>query len=103
MKHVEVGEQEIPPVGPPAWEDSYAVVEVLLRDGARVAERVDVPKGSHQNPLTTAELGEKFQVCAAQHPSGTIDGARALRLVRALRHDEDAGSLLRRILSPAEF
>jgi 2-methylcitrate dehydratase PrpD len=102
MKRVEVVEQEVPPIGPRAWEDSFAVVEVLRRDGCRVAERVDVPKGGHRNRLTAAELGEKFQACAAQHPSRAVDSARALGLVSALRHDEDAGSLLRRILSSPE-
>ncbi len=100
MERVEVNEQDVPPVGPRAWSDSYAVVEVFLRDGAREIERVDVATGAHSNPLTPAELGEKFRACAARHPSRTVNGERALSVVSALEHDGNAGSLLRRILAP---
>jgi len=99
MDRVEVREQDFPPVGPRAWSDSYAVVEVVLRDGRREVERVDVAKGAHSNPLTPAELGDKFLACAAEYPDHAVDGARALELVKALCHDDNAGSLLRRVLS----
>ena len=102
MKRVEVGERGIPPIGPGAWQDSYAVVEVLQRDGGRLAERVDVPKGAHPNPLSEPELKEKFAACAARHPFLTIDGETVFGLVSSLRDDENAGSLLARVLDAGE-
>ena len=99
MERVEVSEQDVPPAGPRAWSDSYAVVQVLLRDGRREVERVDVAKGAHSSPLTPAQAEEKFLACAGQYPGHAIDGARALGLAKALRHDGNAGSLLRRILA----
>jgi 2-methylcitrate dehydratase PrpD len=100
MKRVQVDEQQIPPAGPRVWSDSYAVIDVLRLDGTHAVERVDAAKGAHGNPLTPAELAGKFHACAARYPGGTVDGARALGLVSALRYDTRAGSLLRRIISP---
>jgi 2-methylcitrate dehydratase PrpD len=37
-----------------------AVVEVVLKDGRRFSERVDWAKGRRENPMTRAELEEKF-------------------------------------------
>lgn len=102
MSRTEVGEQDVPPIGPRAWEDSYAVVQVVMRDGRRVAERVDVPKGGHLNPLSASQLEEKFLLCSEQHPSRMVDGVRGFGLLSALRSDNDAGSLLRRVLAPPE-
>jgi len=102
MSRTEVGEQDVPPIGSRAWEDSYAVVQVVMRDGSRVAERVDLPKGGHLNPLSASQLEEKFLLCSEQHPSRKMDGARGFGLLSAMRNDSDAGSLLRRILAPAE-
>jgi 2-methylcitrate dehydratase PrpD len=41
------------------------VVEVVLRSGARRQQRVEVPKGDPDQPLTWDELVAKFQDCAA--------------------------------------
>ena len=41
------------------------VVEVVLHSGARWHQRIEVPKGDPDQPLTWAELVAKFQDCAA--------------------------------------
>jgi 2-methylcitrate dehydratase PrpD len=41
------------------------VVEVVLHTGARRHQRIEVPKGDPDLPLTWAELVAKFQDCAA--------------------------------------
>jgi 2-methylcitrate dehydratase PrpD len=41
------------------------VVEVVLHNGARRQQRIEVPKGDPELPLTWDELVAKFQDCAA--------------------------------------
>jgi 2-methylcitrate dehydratase len=44
-----------------AYPDAVAnIVTVRLRDGRTLTERVDYPKGHAKNPLTDAEVEEKF-------------------------------------------
>jgi 2-methylcitrate dehydratase PrpD len=47
-------------------EDPKAIVEVFLKNGRKLAQRVDVPKGHAGNPLTKAEMEEKFIECAGR-------------------------------------
>jgi 2-methylcitrate dehydratase PrpD len=50
----------------PNWDNPVPdVVEVVLRDGARRQQRVEIPKGDPELPLTWAELVAKFRDCAA--------------------------------------
>jgi 2-methylcitrate dehydratase PrpD len=52
------------------------VVEVVLHSGARWHQRIEVPKGDPDQPLTWAELVAKFQDCAATVlPDGQIEKA----------------------------
>jgi 2-methylcitrate dehydratase PrpD len=52
------------------------VVEVVLRSGERRHQRIEVPKGDPDQPLTWAELVAKFQDCAATVlPAGQIEEA----------------------------
>jgi 2-methylcitrate dehydratase PrpD len=52
------------------------VVEVVLRSGARWQQRIEVPKGDPDQPLTWPELVAKFQDCAATVlPEGQIEKA----------------------------
>ena len=52
------------------------VVEVVLHSGARRHQRIEVPKGDPDLPLTWAELVAKFQDCAATVlPDGQIQEA----------------------------
>jgi 2-methylcitrate dehydratase PrpD len=74
-------EKENPAIG-------LAKVEIRLRDGRIVAERVDAAKGSPQNPLTTGEQDAKFIDCldnsvreySPEHRESILD---------AIRHIED--------------
>ncbi|HTU01474.1 MAG TPA: MmgE/PrpD family protein, partial [Candidatus Sulfotelmatobacter sp.] len=45
-------------------ELAFAEVEVRTRDGARLTQRVDYPRGSGQRPLSRDELVQKFLGCA---------------------------------------
>ena len=50
----------------PDWDTMLPdIVEVVLRDGRRFQQRVDIPKGDPELPLTWEELVAKFQDCAA--------------------------------------
>jgi len=40
-------------------------VEIVLKDGRRLWERVDFPKGSPENPMTPEEVAQKFKSLAA--------------------------------------
>lgn len=57
-------EADVPPVGPEDWDHAFAVVEVTRRDGSIVRERRDFPHGYASDPLSSAELDEKFRSCA---------------------------------------
>jgi 2-methylcitrate dehydratase PrpD len=49
----------------PDWDTVLPdVVQVVLRDGRRFQQRVDIPKGDPALPLTWEELAAKFQDCA---------------------------------------
>lgn len=49
-----------------------AVLRARLRDGRVLEERVDVNRGGPDNPLSAAELGEKFHTNAAKAFSATV-------------------------------
>jgi 2-methylcitrate dehydratase PrpD len=62
---VELNRSATPPVGPPEWVWSYAVVAVETRDGRRLERRVDKPRGHATRPLEDADLRQKFDDCLA--------------------------------------
>lgn len=77
--------------------DEYltAEVEVLLRGGEAVRERVDAPLGDrHHSPLTEAEVEEKFLANAAFAGLSPSKARRALSLVLALPDAPTVGPLL---------
>jgi 2-methylcitrate dehydratase len=56
-------------------------IEMTLRDGTRRSAGLDVPHGHHEDPLTDAEVAEKFAMLAGRKlPPGRVDDA--LRLIR---------------------
>ncbi len=68
------------------FDKMTTLIEVECLDGSKVAGRADFGKGSPANPMTDAELGEKFLQCAAW---GGLDRARAERVLDlAWRLDE---------------
>lgn len=61
VERAEIAESDVPPVGAPEWEYSYAVVEVETAGRGVLSERADVPRGDHRAPLTRDELEAKFR------------------------------------------
>jgi 2-methylcitrate dehydratase PrpD len=50
----------------PDWDTPLPdIIEVVLHDGRRFQQRVDIPRGDPALPLTWEELVAKFQDCAA--------------------------------------
>jgi 2-methylcitrate dehydratase len=47
-------------------EKQRTVVEILTGDGLRLVRHLDYPKGDWRNPLSDAELEQKFQTLAAE-------------------------------------
>jgi len=69
------------------YPDRYAsVVELATRDGRVASRRVDWPKGYPQNPVTPADLEQKFRALAAT----AVDAATIDRLVQAVAEIEAA-------------
>lgn len=62
------------------------VVEIRLAGGKTVSKRVDSAKGNPANPLSTEELVEKFEICAARR---LTDAARVGELRDALLNLEE--------------
>jgi 2-methylcitrate dehydratase PrpD len=65
-------------------------VEMLLKDGRRLATRVDFPKGSTEHPLSFAEVAAKFRSLAAQALSAerterVIDAVDSLDSLKEIR------------------
>ena len=60
------------------FDKMTTIVEVELDDGTIVKGSADFGKGSPANPMTDAELEQKFFECAAW---GGLDAARARRIV----------------------
>jgi 2-methylcitrate dehydratase PrpD len=78
----------------------FSEVTISLRDGRRLHRRVRLAKGQPGNPLTDAELTEKFRDCAAR----VFDAARTEALLSALQRLEaldDVGVLARLLGSAA--
>lgn len=84
MRTVTVSESEVPPVGPEDYATGYTVVEVAFVGGATRAARVEITHGQFSDPLTDAELREKFADCAV---AGGYDTADADRIIEAIAQD----------------
>lgn len=55
-------------------------VEVILKDGSKYEEKVTVPKGDPENPLTRENIIDKLRTCA----KGQADEDTLMRLVQAI-------------------
>jgi 2-methylcitrate dehydratase PrpD len=62
-----------------------SVVTVTLRDGRVLTERVDIPKGYPQDPLTEHEVIDKARDCCGTH----LDVGQFESLVHSITHLED--------------
>ena len=84
-------------------QGGISVIEQLtitLRDGRRLTRRVREAKGQPRNPLTDAELTEKFHDCAARVlPTERAESVRAA--VQTLETLADVGAIARLLSSDA--
>jgi 2-methylcitrate dehydratase PrpD len=72
----------------PGTGGSPARLKVTLRDGRSLEHRVDFASGSSQNPMTQAQLEEKFFDCAAQ----SLDNGTAKKILATLNRLPDGAS-----------
>jgi 2-methylcitrate dehydratase PrpD len=76
----------------------FSEVTITLKDGRRLARRVDLAKGQPRNPLKDGELEAKFRECASRAlPAPRIDAV--LETVRALETVADVRALGRLLSS----
>jgi len=78
---------------------SQALVDVETADGAIFSERCEYPLGSYENPLSRAQIEQKFRTYA----SGVLSDAQIAELIGAVGRLEELGSTrkLMELLSPA--
>lgn len=72
-------------------------VTVILDDGATFSAAVNKPRGSVANPLTDAELADKFRYCLGV--AGVHDVDAALTTLQDLPSVENVGELVRAVLT----
>ncbi len=70
---------------------SQAKVDVIMEDGSTVSARCEHPLGSPENPLSRAQIEQKFRNYAER----VIDGAHIAEVVAAVDRLEDYGSVRR--------
>jgi len=75
----------------PALSGVQCVVEAQTVDGRSVSVRCDHPRGSPENPLSRAQIEEKFRVYA----KGVLPGTAIEEAVGAIAHLEDLMSVRR--------
>jgi 2-methylcitrate dehydratase PrpD len=73
----------------PAVKGSGAKVDIAMDDGTAFAARCEHPLGSFENPLSRAQIEQKFRTYAA----GVLSSADADAVVKAVDELEDFGSI----------
>jgi 2-methylcitrate dehydratase len=74
-------------------EFNLCELEIVLKSGQRHSVRVEYHRGHWKNPMTDAEMEEKFRLLARKHlPPERIDDL--LRQLRALEDMPKAGALV---------
>jgi 2-methylcitrate dehydratase PrpD len=58
----------------PGTRESPAILKVTLADGQTFEQRVDFQTGSIKNPMTQAQIENKFRDCAAQSVNADVAG-----------------------------
>jgi 2-methylcitrate dehydratase PrpD len=67
----------------PGTRESPAILKVTLADGQTFEQRVDFQTGSIKNPMTQAQIENKFRDCAAQSVNADVAG-KILAVLNAL-------------------
>jgi 2-methylcitrate dehydratase len=74
-------------------EFNLCELEVVLRSGARKTVRVEYHRGHFKNPMTDAEMEEKFRLMALKHLSPErVDNL--LRLLRGIENEPQVSTLI---------
>lgn len=76
-----------------------AIVEILLKDGSRIGERVDYPKGDPANPVSWEEVKNKFRAQAQRALSRSqID--ETISLIEDVEQIDEIGSITSLLVPP---
>ena len=72
-----------------------AIVEIVLKDGLKLTERVEYAKGNPRNPVSYEEILDNFRTCAAwaARPLSSRKIDRALELLEGLEAVKDVSEL----------
>ncbi len=76
---------------------TFAVVDVLTRDGDKLSRRADEPRGSGARPLSQGELEKKFFDCAGMYDAER-DWTPALQAIRTLNSGGSIGEVLKALM-----
>ena len=77
------------------YEKMTTIIEVELADGRKVSGRADFGKGSPANPMSDAELSDKFRECAAWGKLPKTDAEKVIELVFRLEKLKSVRELTR--------
>ena len=77
------------------FDKMTTLIEIELDDGTVVKGRADFGKGSPANPMTDAELEEKFRECAAWGGLTRAEADKVLALAWKIEELKDVGELTR--------
>jgi 2-methylcitrate dehydratase len=74
-------------------EFNLCELEIVLKSGARRTVRVEYHRGHFRNPMTDAEMEEKFRLLVAKHlPAERVD--RLLHILRNIENEPTLGNLI---------
>jgi 2-methylcitrate dehydratase len=74
-------------------EFNLCELEVVLKSGARKTARVEYHRGHFKNPMTDAEMEEKFRLMAQKHlPAGRVD--KLLQLLWKIESEPQVSNLI---------
>jgi 2-methylcitrate dehydratase PrpD len=77
------------------FDKMTTIIEIELTDGQRIKGQADFGKGSPANPMTDAELAEKFRQCASWGRLGKDAIEEVLKLAWKLEELKDLRDLTR--------
>jgi len=83
------------------FDKMTTIIEVELTGGRVLATRADFGKGSPANPMSDAELSEKFRECAAWGGLPRDQAEAVLALLWKVEQLADVGELTRALVSPS--
>lgn len=84
------------------FDKMTTIIEVELDDGTRVTDRADFGKGSPANPMSDAELGDKFLQCADWRGMSAQDARALLDMAWHIDELADVSTLTSRLRMPAD-